>query len=64
MNNLNIDLERQSVCSLLYIWPLTASVTSEVKNDYAHVKTLRILDKFTEMLDVWFGRDDGRAGLL
>ena len=30
-------------------WPLTASMTSEVKKNYAHVKTPRILNKFNEV---------------
>ena len=27
-------------------WPLTASITLEVKNNHAHVTTQRILNKF------------------
>ena len=30
-------------------WPLTASTTSEVKNDYAHVSTQGICNKFIEV---------------
>ena len=30
-------------------WPLTASITSEVKNDHAHVTTQIILNKFIEV---------------
>ena len=29
-------------------WPLTASMTSEVKNNHAHVKTPGILNKVSE----------------
>ena len=32
-----------------WFWPLTASMTSEVKNNHAHVTTQRILNKFTGM---------------
>ena len=31
-----------------YFWPLTASLTSEVKNDYAHVITQDICNKVIE----------------
>ena len=30
-------------------WPLTASITMEVKNNHAHVTTPRILNKFIEI---------------
>ena len=30
------------------VWPLIASITSEVKNDHVHVTTQRILNKFIE----------------
>ena len=30
-------------------WPLTASITLEVKNNHAHVTTQRILNKFIEI---------------
>ena len=30
-------------------WPLTASMTSEVKKKYAHVLTHKILNKFNEI---------------
>ena len=30
-------------------WPLTASITSEVKNDHAQVTTQRILNKLIEL---------------
>ena len=38
-------------------WPLTASMTSEVKNNYAYVITQDICNKFIEVIflwDVWF----------
>ena len=43
-------------------WPLTASITFEVKNNHAHVTTQRILNKligikFSIGCIVWFGRD-------
>ena len=42
-------------------WPLTASITSEVKNNHAHVTTQRILNKFIGIKFsigyVWFGHD-------
>ena len=31
-------------------WPLAASITFEVKNNHAHVKTPGILNKFPEIL--------------
>ena len=31
------------------IWPLTASITSEVKNNHAHVTTQRILNNFIDV---------------
>ena len=30
-------------------WPLTASITSEVKNNHAHVTTQKFLNKFIEI---------------
>ena len=41
-------------------WPLTASMTSEVKNNHAHVTAQRILNKFIGMkfsTGLWFDRD-------
>ena len=35
------------------IWPLTASVTSEVKHNYAYVITQDIFNKFIEV-NFWF----------
>ena len=50
----------QSVSSLQCFWPLTASITMEVKNNYAHVTTKRIWtnsSNWTFLWDVWFGHD-------
>ena len=44
-----IELECQSVHSQQSFWPLTASITIEVKNEYAYVTTQRILNKFIEI---------------
>ena len=33
----------------VFFWPLTASITSEVKNDHAQATTQRILNKFIEL---------------
>ena len=39
-------------------WPLKASMTSEVKNDSAHVTTQKILNEFIGMkFSIGFGRD-------
>ena len=39
-------------------WPLTASMTSEVKINYAYLITQGICNKFIEIkFSVWFGRD-------
>ena len=40
-------------------WPPTASMTPEVKNNYAYVITQDICNKFIEIkfMDVWFCRD-------
>ena len=40
-------------------WPLTAFMSSEVKNNYTYVITQDICNKFIEIkisVDVWFGR--------
>ena len=47
-DEMNIALKCQSVRLLLCFWPLTASITLEVRNIHAHVKTAGILNKFTK----------------
>ena len=44
------------VASEGWFWPPTASMTSEVKNNYAYVITQDICNKFIEVnfMDVWF----------
>ena len=45
----NIELSAK-VCTYYNVfWPVTASITMEVKNNYAHVTTQRILNKFIEI---------------
>ena len=39
----------KSVHSLWCFWPLTASITKEVKNNHVHVTTQRILNRFNEI---------------
>ena len=45
------NIEFQS--SLWWFWPLTASITMGVKNNYTHVTTEIILNKFIKMKLVW-----------
>ena len=52
----NIKLECQSVRLQYSVWPLTASITMDVKNNYAQVTTQRILNAFIK-INVSFGRD-------
>ena len=47
---------------LVFFWPLTASITLEVKNFYAYVKTPEVLNKFTE--DKKFCRMYGLAMMM
>ena len=56
----NIELSAEVCVKIRCFWPLTASTTSEVKNDYAHVITQNICNKFVEikfLYDVQFGCD-------
>ena len=47
----NIELECQSVRSQYSVWPLTASITMDVKNNHAHVTTQKL------SVDVCFDRE-------
>ena len=45
----NFELKCQSVHRDMMFWPLTASTTSEVKNDYAYVIMQDICNKVIEV---------------
>ena len=48
-DELNNDLKCQSVRLLYHFWPLTASITMEVKNNHVHFTSQGILNIFIEI---------------
>ena len=45
----NVELSAKVCARYNVFWTLTASITMEVKNNYAHVTTQTILNKFIEI---------------